>query len=145
MRIKLTEKELHNIIRESVIKILKEDTLYNPFESSNKELIEKGISIDNEILLKTYNLYSVTLSKKGNYVTLTHFIVNNKNSGYGTRFMEDLIRNADKNGWILTLTPDNSFGGSIPILKKFYKRFGFKDNKGRNIDFNTRETMIRPQ
>lgn len=143
MRIKLTEKELHNIIRESVIRILKEDTLYNPFESSNKELIEKGISIDNEILLKTYNLYSVTLSKKGNYVTLTHFIVNNKNSGYGTRFMEDLIINADKNGWILTLTPDDSFGGSVPRLKKFYKRFGFKDNKGRSTDFETRESMLR--
>ena len=143
MRIKLTEKELHNIIRESVIRILKEDISGNPFENSNKELIEKGISIDNEILLKTYNLYSVTLSKKGNYVNLTHFVVNNKNSGNGTRFMEDLIRNADKNGWILTLTPDDSFSGSIPRLKKFYKRFGFKDNKGRNTDFETRESMLR--
>ena len=143
MRIKLTEKELHNIIRESIIRILKEDISDNPFENSNKELIEKGISIDNEILLKTYNLYSVTLSKKGNYVNLTHFVVNNKNSGNGTRFMEDLIRNADKNGWILTLTPDDSFGGSVPRLKKFYKRFGFKDNKGRNTDFETRESMLR--
>ena len=57
--------------------------------------------------------------------------------------MEDLIRNADKNGWILTLTPDNSFGGSVLRLKKFYKRFGFKDNKGRNTDFETRESMLR--
>jgi hypothetical protein len=143
--IKLTESELKDIIIESVDRILNEEfNMYNPFKSSNNELFNDGISIDNEELLNNYNLSNITLIKKGNYVTLTHFIVLDRNSGNGTRFMEDLVKNADRNGWILVLTPDVSFGASSTSrLNKFYKRFGFKDNKGRYTDFETRETMIR--
>jgi hypothetical protein len=141
----LTETELNNIIRESIDKILNEGfNIVNPFESSNNELNNSGISIDNEELLNNYGLSNITLLKKGNYVTLTHFVVTNKNCGNGTKFMEDFVRNADMNGWILVLTPDISFGASSTArLNKFYKRFGFKDNKGRNTDFETRESMIR--
>lgn len=143
--IKLTESELKDIIIESVDRILNEEfNIHNPFRTSNNELFNDGISIDNEELLETYGLSNLTLIKKGNYVTLTHFIVLNRNSGNGTRFMEDLVKNADRNGWILVLTPDISFGASSTArLNKFYKRFGFKDNKGRYADFETRETMIR--
>lgn len=143
--IKLTESELKDIIIESVDRILNEEfNIHNPFKSSNNELFNDGISIDNEELLETYGLSNLTLIKKGNYVTLTHFVVTNKNCGNGTKFMEDFVRNADMNGWILVLTPDISFGASSTArLNKFYKKFGFKDNKGRNTDFETRESMIR--
>lgn len=117
----------------------------NPaFDSALQKLDQREISIDDPDLLKEYGLKNVTLSRLGDHVTLTHFVVDNQGQGNGTRFMEDLARLADEKGWTLDLTPDTSFGAtSIKRLKNFYKRFGFKDNKGRNTDFFTRESMVR--
>lgn len=114
------------------------------FDSALKQLDEREISIDNPDLLQEYGLRNVTLSRLGDHVTLTHFVAAERGQGNGTRFMEDLSRMADERGWTLALTPDTSFGASsVSRLKKFYKRFGFKDNKGRNTDFYTSESMIR--
>jgi len=117
----------------------------NPaFDSALQKLDERDISIDDPDLLKEYGLKNVTLSRLGDHLTLTHFIVDSQGQGNGTRFMEDLARLADEKGWTLDLTPDTSFGAtSIKRLMDFYKRFGFKDNKGRNTDFFTRESMVR--
>ena len=135
--------DITNIIRESIEKVLNEET-NNLFDSCVQEINTNGISIDNKDLINTYGLSSVTLSKRGSYVTLTDFVVKERNGGYGTRFMNDLTRIADENGWVLVLTPDDTFGASsVSRLKKFYKRFGFQENKGRNADFGTRESMIR--
>ena len=109
-----------------------------------QELNNEGISINNEALMKEYGLSDITLTKKGDYVTVSKVVVADKGKGNGTRFMNDLVMAADENGWILALTPDDSFGAtSVARLKRFYKGFGFKENKGRNADFNTRESMIR--
>ncbi len=114
------------------------------FDSANSELNSEGISINNPALMEEYGLSDITLSKNGNYVTLSKVVVADKGNGNGTRFMSDLTKIADENGWTLVLTPDKSFGASsVARLKKFYKRFGFKDNKGRNTDFNTKESMVR--
>ena len=114
------------------------------FDSALKQLDERDISIDNPDLLREYGLKNVTLSRLGDHLSLTHFIVDEQGKGHGTRFMEDLARLADEKGWTLTLTPDTSFGGtSVNRLKNFYKRFGFVNNKGRNTDFFTRDSMIR--
>ena len=103
-----------------------------------------GMSINDDKILGKYNLKDLILSKTGNYVTLNKIVAKELGKGYGSRFMEELTRMADKNGWTLALTPDTSFGGSsVGRLKKFYKRFGFVPNKGRSTDFNTRESMIR--
>jgi hypothetical protein len=61
----------------------------------------------------------------------------------GSKVMFDLIRYADENKKILTLTPDNIDGVSVNILTQFYKKFGFKMNKGHNKNFEYRDTMIR--
>ena len=66
-----------------------------------------------------------------------------RSEGIGSNVMNDLIKYADENNKPIALTPDNSFGGSKTRLESFYKKFGFKDNKGRNKDFAFRETMIR--
>ena len=67
-----------------------------------------------------------------------------RKEGLGTAFMQDITRWADSAGKDMALTPDTTFGGtSVGRLKKFYKRFGFVENKGRNKDFRVRETMIR--
>ena len=103
-----------------------------------------GMSINDDKILGKYNLKDLILSKTGNYVTLNKIIANELGKGNGSRFMEELTRMADKNGWTLALTPDTSFGGSsVGRLKNFYKRFGFVPNKGRSTDFNTRESMVR--
>lgn len=114
------------------------------FRKAQDELEDRGISIDNRELLDNYGLSNLTLAKSGDHVTLSKIVAAEQGKGNGTRFMEDLARLADANGWTLALTPDTSFGGtSVSRLKKFYKRFGFKDNKGRNTDFKTRESMVR--
>jgi GNAT superfamily N-acetyltransferase len=67
-----------------------------------------------------------------------------RNSGSGTQVMEDIVQMADAQGAKVSLTPDVAFGGtSVSRLKDFYKRFGFVENKGKNKDFSTRNTMYR--
>jgi GNAT superfamily N-acetyltransferase len=66
-----------------------------------------------------------------------------RNQGVGSSVMQDLIDYADQTGKQVRLSPSSDFGGSPTRLKKFYKEFGFVDNRGRNKDFSTRETMIR--
>jgi hypothetical protein len=113
-------------------------------EQESIDFDNNGMSINDEKILGKYNLKDLILSKTGNYVTLNKIVAKELGKGYGSRFMEELARVADKNGWILALTPDTTFGGSsVSRLKNFYKRFGFVPNKGRNTDFNTRESMIR--
>jgi GNAT superfamily N-acetyltransferase len=81
----------------------------------------------------------------GGYVTLSLIKVSglSRNEGIGTKLMTDLINVADEMGWNLALTPSNGFGSSVARLKKFYKSFGFVENRGRNKDFLTMESMIR--
>jgi GNAT superfamily N-acetyltransferase len=66
-----------------------------------------------------------------------------RSQGIGTQVMNDLSDYADSIGKRITLTPSSDFGGSVPKLKSFYKEFGFVENKGKNKDFSTRETMYR--
>ena len=127
----------------SIVKHKVEQQMRN-FDDAMKQLSTRGISIDNQELLDKYGLKNVVLSKSGDHLTLTHFIVDQQGQGYGTRFMEDLARLADEKGWTLALTPGLGFGAkSKKKLEEFYKRFGFVANKGRNADFQTRESMIR--
>ena len=71
----------------------------------------------------------------------------NQGKGIGTKIMDDLIKYADSQGSRITLTPaqkDEEHGTtSSTRLQKFYKRFGFTPNSGRNKDFRVRDSMIR--
>ena len=80
------------------------------------------------------------------YITLHEIVVpkDQRGEGLGTQFMEELTSYADNAGKIIVLTPDTVKGGSsVGRLQKFYGRFGFERNKGRNKDFRTTEAMIR--
>lgn len=66
-----------------------------------------------------------------------------RSSGIGSQIMRDLTDLADASGKTMALTPDGSFGGSVPRLKQFYGRFGFVENKGRARDFDFMESMYR--
>ena len=71
----------------------------------------------------------------------------NRKQGNGTNAMEALIGFADEYGKRITLTPDvqNSIRGttSKTRLVKFYKRFGFVENKGKNADYEINPGMYR--
>ena len=89
-----------------------------------------------------FELYPTEKAKR---VYLTGFIVpyTMRGQGVGSAFMNDLTKIADDNGWKITLTPSDSYGGNVTRLKSFYKSFGFVENKGQNRDFSHREDMYR--
>ena len=76
---------------------------------------------------------------------LSRIVINDKarNTGIGTKIMDLLVRYADTNKQIVALTPSSDFGGNKNKLVQFYKRFGFKMNKGQYKSFEFRDTMIR--
>ena len=76
-------------------------------------------------------------------ITINLIKVTEKSKGIGTLIMEEIISYADKQNKIIVLSPSKDFGGSVPRLMKFYKRFGFVENKGRNKDYEISETMYR--
>jgi hypothetical protein len=67
----------------------------------------------------------------------------NREAGIGSDVMSDLIKVADNQGSKILLTPSKDFGGSVPRLKRFYKKLGFVENKGKNKDYAISETMYR--
>jgi len=88
---------------------------------------------------------SLDLYEKDSTINLSRIVVPKemRKSGVGTDVMQDLTSYADKTGQRVVLTPSSAFGGNVKKLKDFYKRFGFIENKGKNKDFTTMESMIR--
>ncbi|MCK5920828.1 MAG: hypothetical protein KAG66_07795 [Methylococcales bacterium] len=67
-----------------------------------------------------------------------------RKSGAGSKIMGELTDFADRHGKTIVLTPSTDFGAtSVGRLVRFYKRFGFVENKGRNKNFKFRESMFR--
>ena len=68
----------------------------------------------------------------------------NRKQGLGSEVMQQVVDYADENGLTVILTPSTDFGAtSVARLRKFYGRFGFKRNFGRNKDYRYSEAMIR--
>ena len=82
-------------------------------------------------------------AKKGYVLSKIEVSGDERNAGQGTKEIQNIVDRMDREGAIIALTPDDAFGGNKNRLIKFYKRFGFVPNKGRNKDFRFRETMIR--
>jgi hypothetical protein len=93
--------------------------------------------VKDELGLKAFYLIE---TGKGD-IELTSLIVNKdeQKSGKGTAAMERLIDYSNRTGKRLVLTPglpnDNHGTTSRARLVKFYKKFGFVESKGRNIDY----------
>jgi hypothetical protein len=90
-----------------------------------------GVKIDAFVTKDNLNLSRIVVPKEM------------RNQGLGTQVMNDLSEYADNIGKRITLTPSSDFGGNVKRLKEFYKDFGFVENKGKNKDFSTSETMYR--
>lgn len=78
--------------------------------------------------------------------TLSKIVVpkDSRKQGVGQAVMSELTQAADNEGAVIKLTPSKDFGAtSTARLRKFYKQFGFVENKGRYKDFSIKETMYR--
>ena len=78
-------------------------------------------------------------------IKLSRIIIdpNFRDKGIGTSILNDLVSYADKTKKIVTLTPSSDFGGNKNRLVQFYKKFGFKMNKGVHKSYEYMDTMIR--
>ena len=112
-------------------------------------VIEKGQESVSSFSSKLENDYGVTLDLfegKNGDITIGKISVpkEKRGQGIGSQVMQDIIDYADANGKRLLLTPSTSFGAtSVSRLNDFYKGFGFVDNKSKNKDFSTKESMYR--
>jgi len=100
-----------------------------------------------EILRNKYSEYlqGLDIYENKTSLILSKIILNKdvRNSGVGSKIMTDLINYADKNKQIIALTPSSDFGGNKNRLVQFYKKFGFKANKGQYKHFGFKDDMIR--
>jgi predicted GNAT family N-acyltransferase len=102
--------------------------------------------IENDLIEKYGDaLIGLDIYEDAKSLKLARIIINPefRNSGVGTNIMTDLINYADKNKQIITLTPSSDFGGDKNRLIHFYKKFGFKLNKGVHKSYEYMDTMIR--
>jgi len=104
-----------------------------------------------------YMIEKILIDKYGDYLDgldiyenkkslrLSRIIINPdyRNKGIGNDIMNDLINYADANKQIITLTPSSDFGGNENKLRQFYKKFGFKYNKGYHKNYEFNDSMIR--
>lgn len=65
-----------------------------------------------------------------------------RGKGKGTQVLKDFIRYANETKKNIGLTPSSDFGGNVARLKKFYKKHGFRENKGKKRDFSTTESFV---
>lgn len=112
----------------------------------NQDNIPKNIENLQESLVDDFGIETSMYEQDGNRLFLSKIEVDKdkRGQGLGTRAMERIAAYADSKGMQIVLSPSVDFGASsVARLKRFYKRFGFVENKGRNKDFTTQESMIR--
>jgi GNAT superfamily N-acetyltransferase len=92
--------------------------------------------------------FAVHLTQAGD-LELSSIVVprENRGQGRGSLAVEALARFADAHGVRVLLTPNRRDPGrgttSRARLVRFYRRFGFVENKGRHKDFTTMAGMLR--
>jgi GNAT superfamily N-acetyltransferase len=120
---------------------LAEETTPGEFEAELKafsaRMRERGVEMD---------LY-VSNATRAIWLAMLEVPRGNRKQGMGTAAMKELCAFADKVGKRIELNvadrDPNSGTTSRSRLIRFYRRFGFVPNKGRNKDFRTRASMYR--
>lgn len=106
-------------------------------------------SLEKQLLSKYPDLDTLFLTFRNGAISISSIIVNPqaRKTGVGTRVMTDIVNYADQHQYRITLTPgqrDDRHGTtSTARLKKFYKQFGFIQNRGRRKDFTISDSMYR--
>lgn len=105
------------------------------------------INMIEDILMKRYGDFidGLDIYENTTSLILSKIVIKKdvRQEGIGSKILNDLINYADKNKQIIALTPSSDYGGNKNRLIQFYKRFGFKHNKGQYKNFEFRDAMIR--
>lgn len=113
-------------------------------ENNFREYLRENTSFINSIKKKYKDDFSkINIYEFDNKISIDLIVVREKNTGTGTKLMQDICDYADKENKIIILSPSDEFGGSKKRLIDFYKRFGFVENKGKNKIFEIFESMYR--
>ena len=127
------------------VKLIGADSMFhkdNGSKDGNDKTTQKTVNdfaqeIKDKLNLKAFVLFD----RKNGDIELSSLIVNKEDQkkGIGSQAMAELTDYADATGRRVILSAgqrdDNHGTSSHARLIKFYKRFGFKENKGRSIDF----------
>lgn len=114
---------------------------------ANYRILENTESFGDQMLARYPELESFSLFDwDDNTIKLQMIKVSEKKMGVGTNVMNDLIQYADRMNKRIVLVPgsrDDVHGTTSKArLIKFYKRFGFVENKGRHKDFAINHDMM---
>lgn len=106
------------------------------------ENFSQNIMLGNKVIGVT-NLYKS--KRDGQYVILNkiEILPEYRGLGYANKAMQKVIEYANKNNFIIALTPDSYKGSSVSRLIKWYKSLGFIMNKGKNKDFGHQQLMYK--
>lgn len=106
------------------------------------ENFSQNINLGDKIIGVTH-LYKS--KRDGQYVILNkiEILPEYRGLGYATQAMNKVIEYANKNGFIIALTPDSYKGSNVNQLTKWYKSLGFIMNKGKNKDFGHQQLMYK--
>ena len=115
---------------------------FNEFINENYEYANDAKDLKKQILAD-YSGVQLSFSERDEYVALDKIKVTDQGNGTGSEVMRHITDWADANDKILTLTPSADLGGSKPKLIKFYKKFGFIPNTGKNKIYEISDTMYR--
>jgi len=110
--------------------------------------MKKKVERFNDIIMHRYVKLGICfqLSVYENVVKLDLIVVpkNYRKQKVGTTILKELVCLLDENNLMCELTPSTSLGATSTYrLRKFYKRFGFVENKGKNKNFTISEGMYR--
>lgn len=113
-------------------------------DKANEELRSFTKELEQKHGLKTM---FASADDKGIKIDTIRVAKENQKQGKGSSAMQDLVKYADDNNMPMYLTTavKDDFAGttSSARLKKFYKQFGFVENKGRNADYSISGNMYR--
>lgn len=109
-----------------------------------REYLRENTTFINSIKKKYQSDFSkINIYEFDNKISIDLIVAKEKNTGAGTKLMQEICDYADKENKIIILIPSDEFGGNKKRLIDFYKRFGFVENKGKNKIFEIFESMYR--
>lgn len=115
--------------------------LKNLGDEQPKDKVQLSENLEDKLSYK-YNI-DIEIYEYDDYIELKKIVVpkDRRGEGIGSDVIEELIDYCRDTNKSLFVTPSSAFGGNVNKLTNFYKSFGFKNNKGRNRDFRSMESL----
>ena len=113
------------------------------------DLPKEAVEEFGEQVLQKHGLADLEIYEVGDDIKISMIAVpkGQQGQGIGSAAMQDIVDFADQHGKRLILTPgpiESRWGQtSTASQKRFYKKFGFVENKGDDKDFRIKDSMYR--